>query len=290
MIDFELHQVLSGAYGPMELVANLQLEPGSFNVLYGKSGAGKTSLLRMLAGLMTPASGQIRVGQITWYDSATRIFIPPQNRNIGFVFQDYALFPNMTVRQNLEFAGGQHGDNSWIEELIAIGELEKLQQRRPATLSGGQRQRVALARALVRKPDLLLLDEPLSALDREMRVKLQEYLLDLHRRLQFTAVLVTHDISEILRLADRVIALENGKVIKDGPVREVFAHQEVSGKFQFTGEVLEIERQDFLFIISILIGKEFVRVIADEQDAADLVVGDKVLVASKAFNPIIRKL
>jgi len=170
---------------------------------------------------------------------------------------------------------------------VELGELKK---RKPGSLSGGQRQRVALARVLVQKPEILLLDEPLSALDHEMRFILQGYILQLHREFGLTTLLVSHDISEILKMSDEIIELEQGKIIRQGQPLDIFSHKEVSGKFQFTGEVIGMVKQDFIFIISILIGKDMVKVIADEEEARTLEVGDKVLVASKAFNPVIKKL
>lgn len=290
MIDLAFHKNLKSALGLMTLEVNTQIEKGQFVTLYGKSGAGKTSVLRVLAGLMDPDSGTIKSNGDLWFDSKQQIKLPPQKRKVGMVFQDYALFPNMTVRQNLQFALETNEENSIIEELIEIIELGNLSEQKPEKLSGGQKQRVALARALVQKPQLLLLDEPLSALDVEIRAKLQQYIQTVHKEFQLTTILVSHDISEILRLSDQIIEIEEGKIINQGTPLEVFGHHEVSGKFQFTGEVLSIDQQEVVFVITILIGKEIVRVVADHSEANALKTGDKVLVASKAFNPIIRKI
>ena len=268
----------------------MTIQKGSFLTLNGKSGAGKTSLLRIISGLLSPDEGRIAVNQTTWLETSSGIDLKPQKRNIGFLFQDYALFPNMTVSENLHFALGKNKDTSIIAELTELMELGELINLNPMTLSGGQKQRVALARCLVQKPQILLLDEPLSALDNEMRLKLQPYILKLHREYDLTTILVSHDTSEILKMSDRMIVLDQGKIIRDGSPSEVFTHKEVSGKFQFIGEVIKIEKQDFIFILSILIGQELVKVVADESEVSNLSQGDKVLVASKAFNPIIKKI
>ncbi len=289
MIEISIQKQLQSSEGEMLLDLQVRAERKSLVTLYGKSGAGKTSILRMLAGLMTPDKGRIMVNGSAWFDSERGIDQPPQKRKIGFVFQDYALFPNMTVKDNLIFAGGGDSENI-VKDLIELTELKALENRKPGTLSGGQQQRVALARALVQRPEILMLDEPLSALDREMRLKLQHYILDLHREFELTTILVSHDISEILKMSDRIIELDHGKVVREGTPGEVFTSREISGKFQFTGEVIEIKKQDFLYIISILIGKDLVKVIADEKEGSGLQPGDKVLVASKAFNPVIRKI
>ena len=180
MIHIDLQKTLKSAHGEMNLDIKITIEKGEFVTLYGDSGAGKTSTFRMIAGLLKADSGKIRVNENTWFDASSRINLPPQKRKVGFVFQDYALFPNMTVRQNLEYALDKNQDRNIITQLIETVELGQLQNRKPETLSGGQKQRVALARALVQKPEILLLDEPMSALDSKMRLKLQDYILKVH--------------------------------------------------------------------------------------------------------------
>lgn len=290
MIAFELHKTLKGSTGDMLLEVNIEIQKGQFVTLYGESGAGKTSVLRMLAGLMHPEKGKIKIGDKTWFDSENKVNLKPRYRKAGFVFQDYALFPNMTVRENLEYALEKGQDKSIVNELIDIIELGDLQNRKPTTLSGGQKQRTALARALVRKPEILMLDEPLSALDREMRVKLQDHIIQVHRQYGLTTILVSHDVSEIFRMTDHIIILEKGKVTRQGTPTEIFTNRNISGKFQFTGEVVSIEKADIVYIISILIGNNLVKVVVDETKANELKAGDKVFVASKAFNPIVYKI
>lgn len=274
----------------MVLDLQLTIEKGQFVTLFGESGAGKTSTLRMLSGLLRPDSGIIKVGETIWFDGDKNIDLKPQQRKVGYVFQDYALFPNMSVRQNLEYALRKGQDKAIIGELLQFAELNELEQRKPETLSGGQKQRVALARALVQRPEILILDEPLSALDLKMRIKLQEYLLQVHKRYKLTTILVSHDIGEIVKLSDNVFELQNGRVIKKGAATDFFGLNKTSAKFRFSGEVLKIEREDVLYIISVLIGNDIIKVVADRTEARNLKIGDQVLVASKAFNPMIQKI
>ncbi|RYY17616.1 MAG: ATP-binding cassette domain-containing protein [Cytophagaceae bacterium] len=230
MIDFHLTKALHTAAGPRILDVALTLAPGELVALSGPSGAGKTTLLRLLAGLARPDSGFLKVENQTWYDHQQRQWLPPQRRPLGFVFQDYALFPNMTVRENLAFAAeGQPDARRIIDELLELLELTELAPRRPAVLSGGQQQRVALARALARRPRLLLLDEPLSALDQPTRLRLQAALAEVHRQYRLTTVLISHDPAEIARLADRVVELDLGEVRRVRPPLAVAAPATVVG-------------------------------------------------------------
>lgn len=290
MIDLSLHKVLHSSHGNMVLQVDLKLEAGTFLAVQGKSGAGKTSLLRLISGLMKPEKGHIKMSDQIWYDSQSKTELSVQKRKVGYVFQDYALFPNMSVLENLNYALHKGDDKGVISELIEVMELGELQSKKPDMLSGGQKQRVALARALIQKPSLLLLDEPLAALDIDIRQKLQEYLLRVHKQYELTTLMVTHDISEVLKMADEVMVMEEGKVVNYGKPSEVLVHRSVSGKFQFTGQVVGIEKEGVICIVSVLIGKELVKVVSEESEGKKLGLGDTVLVASKAFNPIIKKL
>jgi molybdate transport system ATP-binding protein len=216
MIEINVNRKLSGANGELNLTLDTTIGQGEFVTIYGPSGAGKTSVLRMLAGLLKPDSGIIKVDGNIWFDSSKGIHRRPQLRNIGLVFQEYSLFPNMTVRGNLEFALQKGQSSGIVDDLLELTELANLAGKNPATLSGGQKQRVALARALVRKPNLLLLDEPLSALDSVMQSKLQDYLLHVHEQFRLTTILVSHDINEVMKMSKRVLILESGRVEKDG--------------------------------------------------------------------------
>jgi len=287
MIEFAAQKHLHTTEGEIRLDVAFRVEAGEFITLFGKSGAGKTTLLRILAGLTEPEAGRIVVDGEVWLDSAAGIALPPQQRKVGFVFQDYALFPNMTVRGNLEFALDDGQDKQLVDELLDLTGLAELQGRKPAALSGGQRQRVALARALARKPRLLLLDEPLSALDGETRLRLQDEILKLHRLFGITTLIVSHDLAEVFKLSDRVLMLEQGRVAHDGKPAEVFGEHMLSGKFTFTGEVLKIEPNDVVFAVSVLVGNQIVKVIATAEEVAALAVGSKVMLLSKAFNPML---
>jgi len=290
MIRYNVYKTLFAAKGELKLQLNLTIKKGQLVTLYGESGAGKTTTLRMLCGLLKPDGGEIRVNNESWFHSSENTNRSPQDRKVGYVFQDYALFPNMTVLQNLEFALGKHKDKSRIEELISTMELGDLKHRNPETLSGGQKQRVALARALVQQPDILLLDEPLSALDIKIRLKLQDYILKVHRKYNLTTILISHDIGEIHKLSDWVFVINNGQLVKQGSPTEVFVNQNISGKFKFTGEVLAIEKQDVVYIVRVLIHNDIVQIIAQENEIQGLNPGDRVVVASKAFNPVLYKI
>ncbi|MDM9630836.1 sulfate/molybdate ABC transporter ATP-binding protein [Robiginitalea aurantiaca] len=290
MIGCRVEKDLNASGGGIHLSLNLDIPKGALVTLYGKSGVGKTSALRILAGLLTPDTGTIVVNGKVWFDAEKKINLKPQQRKIGFVFQDYALFPNMTVRQNLEYGGGRQSDPLLVDSLMDMVALKDLQGRLPATLSGGQKQRVALARALVQKPDILLLDEPLSALDMGIRAKLQDDILRVHREFGLTTLLISHNLGEIYRLSDRVIMMEGGKVVKEATADELFADRDISGKFKFTGEVVRIEEAEILFIVHVLIQNQVVKVVSRASEIEGLQIGDTVLVASKAFNPVLYKL
>lgn len=196
--------------GELTLQIELQLPKGKRIAIVGASGSGKTTILRMIAGLTKPDSGHIFWKTKPWFDSQKKINLLPQQRSVGFLFQNYALFPNMSVRQNLEYGLGRQQSKAILTDLIEVMELAALEKRLPHTLSGGQQQRVALARALVRQPEILLLDEPLSALDADMRAKLQNYILTVHDQFGLTTVWVSHDRKEVEKVAQHVYNLNNG--------------------------------------------------------------------------------
>jgi len=286
VIEIAVSKQLDSASGPLQLEVHTQVDSGSFVALFGPSGAGKTSILRMLAGLATPDSGCITVDGVTWFDAREHVNLPPQRRAIGFVFQDYALFPNLSVRENVAYAADKN-DSAWVDELLALAGLSALQHRLPATLSGGQKQRVALARALARKPKLLLLDEPLSALDAAMRAQLQDDLLQLHQRFGLTTLLVTHDIGEVFKLAQRVLQLDGGRIVQAGTPAETFLSRRLRGRLNVHAQVLAIRREEVVHVVSLLIGQEIVDVIASDDEVEGLCEGDVVSISAKAFSPAI---
>ncbi|HCK23781.1 Sulfate/thiosulfate import ATP-binding protein CysA [bioreactor metagenome] len=190
-----------------------EISGGDFICLVGHSGSGKTTLLRILSGLLTPDEGVIRVGGKTWFDSTARINLKPQQRSIAYMFQDLALFPNMTVAQNIGYAQRAHNPTH-INELLDIFGMKGLATQKPGKLSGGQKQRVALARALASSPQILLLDEPLSSIDQEMREALQSEILKAHEYLNSTSIMVTHDLPEARRMANEIIKIKNGLIVE----------------------------------------------------------------------------
>ncbi len=272
MIKLHVRKRLIGSKGPFELHVSLVVPTNELAVLYGVSGAGKTTLLRMLAGLEHPYDGHIEVQGQTWFDSGKKICVPPQKRSIGFVFQNYALFPSMTVRRNLEFAAGRRKD-PWVEMLLQMTELEDLQNRYSKDLSGGQQQRVALARALVRRPKLLLLDEPLSALDNEMREKLQNEIVRLHHELELTTILVSHDRSEISRLADRVFMIKEGRVAFQGLPFHAFDPYQTQRVSPVKGQVVDIvSRNGSIAILAGVPGDSLrVEILLEERQLRELI-------------------
>lgn len=287
MIFVNIKKHLDTAEGALEAHYELRITDGEFLTLFGPSGAGKTTLMRMLAGLETPDSGVIEVDGEVWFDRTKKINLPPQKRSIGFVFQDYALFPMMSVRENLLFAAENSQQRSNVNELIELVELSQLSERLPSTLSGGQKQRVALARALVRHPKILLLDEPLSALDPTMRTKLQDELSLIHSRLGVTTLLVSHDIAEAVKLSDRLAQVETGHIKRLCPPMEFFSPQSLSGKLQLIGEVLKIEEDFPAVIVTLLVGSSVVRTVLASNEASELRIGEHAIISTKAFNPIL---
>lgn len=290
MIKINIKKPLHTADGTIELIVNKEIQNGDFLTLFGKSGSGKTTLLRIIAGLETPQSGTIIVDNKVWFDSSKKINLSPQERNVGFVFQDYALFPNMSVKQNLEFALNNKEEIKKVDEILRIMEIENLALMKPEHLSGGQKQRVAVARTLMTNPKMLLLDEPLSALDSAMRLKLQDELHTIHKKFGITSILVSHDISEVFRLSNRVFKISLGQITDDGTPTEVFANQNISGKFKIVGEVLSIKKSDILYIVEVLANNEIIKVTVVEDEIKDLRISDKILLSSKAFNPLLTKI
>ncbi|HQR60445.1 MAG TPA: ATP-binding cassette domain-containing protein [Methylophilaceae bacterium] len=290
MIQASISKRLHGAQGEFQLDVRLEIAEGEFVALFGPSGVGKTTLLRCLAGLEKPDLGRLDVVGETWLDSAAGVNLPPQHRRAGYMFQDYALFPNMTVRGNLEFALRKGADKNRVDTLLDLMELGELQHRKPESLSGGQKQRVALARALASEPRLLLLDEPFSALDAVMRARLHDEILRLQRHFGLTTIIVSHDVGEVYKLVSRVMLMEAGRLVQQGSPAEVFSTGQTSGNFRFTGEILAIEPMDVLFSLTVLVGNQIVRVVAMPDEASNLHPGDRVMLVSKAFNPMVLKL
>ena len=284
MIKIDISKKLHGSIGEMDLNVNLQIKQGEFVALAGLSGSGKTTLLRVLAGL-EEAFGEIIVDGEIWLNE--NIKKPIQKRDIGFVFQDYALFPNLSVLDNLLYV---KKDKDLAKKLLRLTDLYELKNRYPDSLSGGQKQRVSLCRALMKRPKILLMDEPLSALDTHMRLKLQDEILTLHKEFKTTTIMVSHDPSEMYKLASRVLVLKDGKIIDDGLPKDILLKTQGSQKFSFEGELLDIIKVDVINIAIVAIGQQIVEVVLSHDEARKLQIGQKVNVSTKAFTPIIKTL
>ena len=216
----------------------LLLSPPAITVLLGPSGSGKTTILRALAGLDRPEWGRIHFAGEEWMNTECGIFLPARKRRIGYLFQEYALFPHLTVRQNIAYGLGRLSRSErerQVEAVKSLLQIDGWDDRYPQQLSGGEKQRVALARTLAVQPRLLILDEPLSALDTPVRERLGAELGDFLRRLQIPTVLVTHDRTEAQALADRLIVMAEGRVQQIGPVDEVFDHPANEAVARFLG-------------------------------------------------------
>ena len=202
MISVDVSKKLKAGHLPLSLRVKLQVQKGSVTCIQGPSGTGKTSLLKIIAGLMQPDAGCIKVDGHTWLDTGAGISLSPQQRMAGFVFQNYALFPNMTAEQQLTYATKDH---AWISHLLHIGKLTHLKTHRPEYLSGGQQQRLAILRAMAIKPRLLLMDEPFSALDKSTKAELAGHLGQLWQETGTTVFIVTHNPDELKELTTTIL-------------------------------------------------------------------------------------
>lgn len=218
---------------------NLHIKPGEFLAVLGPSGCGKTTLLRAIAGFIKPTGGRIRTDHEVYCDEKT--VLPVEERDLGMVFQSFALWPHMTVREHLAFPLNSRRRRDLttaekvriIDNTLEIMGLAALQERLPAQLSGGQKQRVALARAIVARPSLLLMDEPLSALDAELRVSMRREIQNIHRQTQATIIYVTHDQGEALAMADRILILKDGQIQQVGTPDEIYSYPQNTFVAQF---------------------------------------------------------
>lgn len=290
MIKIDINHPMNTAKGRLDLNFKKDIESGKITALFGESGAGKTTLLKIIAGLIRPEFGCIEVDNELWFDSSKNFSLALQKRKIGFVFQDYALFPNMNVKENIAYAASSKAK---VSELLALMGLENLAKIYPKHLSGGQAQRVALARALAREPKILLLDEPLSALDFKMRANLQDELAKILEYFKISTLLVSHDLTEIYKLSHRVLELKNGKIIKDFPKNEFFTHSSISAKLRLSATLLEIKKSDILVVLTLLLNQDIIKITLSEEEFLkayqDIKIGDTLVLSVKAFNPLILK-
>jgi len=217
--------------GPIPLDVEFTCDPGAVLAIFGPSGSGKTTILRSIAGLARPAHARVQSGGDTWTDTEAGVSWPPHRRAVGFVFQEYALFPHLTALGNVMTALGHRPRaerRARAEELLDLVHLAGHASRRPHELSGGERQRVALARALAREPAVLLLDEPFAAVDRSVRRRLQNEIDSLRRTLRVPLILVTHDFEDVVRIATHVLLLEHGRTIAYGPLSTLMSRPDLS--------------------------------------------------------------
>ena len=191
-----------------------------FTSIFGKSGSGKTTILRCIAGLEIPDEGEIIFKNQIWFSSEENINLPPQKRSIGFVFQQPTLFPNMSVEQNIRYAMPKK-DDELFKRLVMVANIKNLLHRKPEKLSGGEKQKVSIIRAIARKPDILLLDEPFTALDFETKFEIYEELKTLSKELGFYTILVSHDIFEVAKFTSKVFYVEKGSIVKSGKPEEI---------------------------------------------------------------------
>lgn len=250
------------------LNVNACFKTNTINVLFGVSGSGKTSLLRLISGLDKPDSGSIVYNNSCWFNSSKKKSTPINKRNIAYVFQDYALFPNMTVLQNLQFANKEK-NSDLLNDLITTLQIQHLVKSKPNQLSGGQQQRVALARAIIQQPDLLLLDEPLTAIDETLRFKLQNYIKQLQQKYNFTVIMVSHNLQEVLNLAKHVVVINYGEIIDQGSLEILLGN---NPKNTLIANVLNI-KEDY---VTVLIATQQITIKKSKIIEHSFIIGDKV--------------
>lgn len=271
----------------MDIDVRFDAENDEIVTLFGESGSGKTTILRMIAGLTAPDEGYIELNDTTWFCSRKKINLPPQHRKTGFVPQESALFPNMSVEENLYFAMKNKTDLTVMHDLLALTDMTAFRHHKPDQLSGGQKQRISLVRAFLTQPEIFLFDEPFSALDIPSRLKLQDTLITIQKKFLVPAIFVSHDISEVFRLSKRMLCLENGLIKHDSNPAQTFGDNLISGKFRFSGVVLDICQDNFMYVVTVQIGNHLTKIAAAANEIDRLKIGDKIVVAAKAFNPLI---
>lgn len=263
---------IAGKIGSFAVSARFQAAQG-VTALFGPSGAGKSTILKMIAGTARPDSGHIVAGERLLFDSATGISLPARARGVGFVFQDDRLFPHFSVRRNLTYArwAGRRTATRSLEEVVGLLGLEDHLDRYPGTLSGGERQRVAIGRALLAGPEILLLDEPLSSLDRDRRAEILPYLEAVANEAQIPILYVSHETDEVARLADQVVVVENGDAAATGTPAEILGQKrspmDVDGRVSIIeGCVVGID-EDY-GLVRVKIGESFFELSQDDLPGA----------------------
>lgn len=257
MIELQLAKTFNGNPG-FDINVSMNIQKGSFTALYGNSGSGKTSILRMIAGLLKPDNGSIIVNGQFWYTSEKHKHILPSQRKTGYLLQEGILFPNMDVKGNLVYALGKKGSTDYFNEIVQLMDLTPLLHKPINELSGGQQQRAALARTLLTKPDILLLDEPFTALDSTSKAMLLNSLKQIHKRYGLTTIMVSHSIAEIALLADKVYIITNGEITGEGTPLKVFADKQQSNTIVIPAEVISINPIEQSYTLTVLIQESII--------------------------------
>jgi molybdate transport system ATP-binding protein len=280
-IDLDVHI----AFGDFDLDVTHRMPLDGITALFGPSGCGKSTLLRIMSGLERVARGRIQFGDEVWQDASRAVFVPPHQRGVGYVFQDTRLFPHLTIEGNLRYAEKRSrtaGRGIHFEDVVTALDLATLLSRRPQSLSGGERQRVAIGRTLLTRPRLLLMDEPLAALDLKRKAEILPYIERLPQAFHVPVIYVTHSIDEVTRLANRMLVLSSGRVVTYGPVAESLERldlQAVTGRFE-AGVVLtaRVTKHDDKFRLTHLDhhGQDII------MPMADLAIGDDVRLRIRA--------
>jgi len=290
VLEFDLTKQFGKGETGFLLDVKAIIPTGKIIGVFGPSGAGKSSLLRLLSGLEKADRGFLKVNNTIWSDTKERFFLKPQQRTVGYLFQNYSLFPNMTVAQNLAFASEKNIDRDQLKELLAATQLTDKKNQYPKSLSGGEQQRAALARALVRRPSLLLLDEPLAALDEEIRQSLQTYILALHERFQPTTLLVSHDRQELAKLCDLVIEIAAGNIVQMGTPDLLFGDTQTIDLTEGSFRVLTLTRSENKLIVELIVGHQKIKIALNSASYPTLKSGDLIQIKGAAFTLLSKKI
>lgn len=290
MLEFDLTKQFGKGNSSFLLDVKARLPTGKIIGIFGPSGAGKSSFLRLLSGLEKPDKGYLKIKSEVWSDTTNRFFLKPQQRTVGYLFQAYSLFPNMTVAENLAFAAEKNIDPIQLKELLVATQLIDKKDQYPISLSGGEQQRAALARALVRHPALLLLDEPLAALDDAIRISLQNYILALHKRFQPTTILVSHDRQELAKLCDLVVELKAGKIVQMGSPALLFGDTHTIDLTTGTFRVLTLTRNEQNLIVELVAGNQKIKMALNNASWPELKSGDTIQLKGTEFILLSTKL
>lgn len=289
MLEFELTKQFGKGKRRFLLDVKAALPTGKIIGIFGPSGAGKSSLLRLLSGLEKADLGSIKINNEVWSDTSKKTFLKPQQRAVGYLFQSYSLFPNMTVMENLIFAAEKNTPLTNLEELLSATQLTDKKNQYPASLSGGEQQRAALARALIRRPSLLLLDEPLAALDDTIRTSLQSYILALHKRFQPTTLLVSHDRGELATLCDLVIEMDRGKIIQTITPDLLFGDTQTIDLTSGSYRILTLIRNENQLIVELVSEKQKIKLVLNPASWPELKSGDNIQLTGTSFNLLSTK-